>query len=114
MVGQRCAAETAFLHKYKSGSSTRGHRGETWRLRPAECREVPEVLTAGIDVPAPTLDFQVHRAMAVMDGLSTQLLTGQRWVLRDDARAILTRHLRDVQDAWQRGTTRQDCEFSSG
>lgn len=66
------------------------------------------MLAAGIDVPASTLDFEVHRTMAVMDGLSTQLLTGRRPVLRDDARAILTRHRHDIQEAWQREATLRD------
>lgn len=96
------AVETAFRLNTTQDPRLADIVGTTWRLRSAECREILVILTAGIDVPASTLDFELQRTMAMMDGLSTQLRAGRQPILRDDARAILTRHLREVQKQWQR------------
>lgn len=96
------AVETAFRLNASQDPRLAEIVGTTWRLRRTECREVLETLADGFDVPTSTLEFEVHRTMAMMDGLSTQLCSGRQPVMRDDARAILGHHLREVQDTWRR------------
>ena len=101
------AVETAFRINTDQDPRLADISGATWHLRRAECREVLETLAVGRDVPTSTVEFEVERTMALMDGLSTQLRSGRRPVARDEARAIFMRHLQEIQNVWPREVASQ-------
>ena len=70
-------------------------------VRASETRQVLSILATGHDVTEQTLQFEAWRTLALAEGLSEQLCSSDSGVSSQDARSVLTAHLRGVEANWR-------------
>lgn len=75
--------------------------GASRLARETECRHFVSVLADGLDVSDATLEFEVRRTVALMEGLSEQLCSFGSRLHAEDAHQILVVHLHGVQENWR-------------
>lgn len=75
-------------------------------IRAAECRYVVSTLASGLGVTDQTLEFEVWRTAALMEGLAEQLCSPDGGTSSDQAWTVLQTHLRGVESNWRRAPRR--------